>query len=478
MLILLLIFIPLLASILCAIAPQKYTSYIAIFLSVLQMALSVVALNIFQNADVQNAAIYFDNEWIASLGARFTLSFAGKGSLLMILLTSLVFMLLFIFLHNKENDRKHIMYSLLFGAQFGISGVFLAQDTLLFYLFWEVALVPVYFLSSMYGAENRIAATFKFFVYTFTGSLLMLVAFIYLHSQNTELGFSLQNIHASFASLAAPTQLGIFILIFIAFAIKMPIFPFHTWQPFVYQQSNTAVTIIMSALMVKMGVYGILQWLPHIENNETIIHAIMYLSVIGVIYASCIAWMQDNIKKLVAYSSIAHIGMMSAAIFSNTEIGTKGSIMQMLQHGINIAGMWFLVMILENRLKTQSMKEMGGIAKVAPKFAIVLAIISFANIALPLTNGFPGEFMMLNGIFQFDSPHAVWLTLMAGSGVILSAVYTLGMINKVALGNTNENTALFKDLTSNEVLVFSLLILLIFILGIYPQCILQLISTT
>lgn len=477
MLILLLIFIPLLAGIICALAPQKYTSYIAIFLSIIQMVLSIITLKIYQNGDIQNVYIFFDNEWIASLGARFTLSFAGKGSMLMTLLTSLVFMLLFIFLHNKDNDRKHIMYSLLFGAQFGISGVFLAQDTLLFYLFWEVALIPVYFLSSMYGGEKRIAATFKFFVYTFTGSLLMLVAFIYLHSQNTELGFSLQNIHTSFSSLAAPVQLGIFILIFIAFAIKMPIFPFHTWQPFVYQQSNTAVTIIMSALMVKMGVYGILQWLPHIENNETIIHVIMYLSVIGIIYASCIAWMQDNIKKLVAYSSIAHIGMMCAAIFSNTEIGIKGSILQMLQHGINIAGMWFLVMILENRLKTQSMKEMGGIAKVAPKFAIALAIISFANIALPLTNGFPGEFMMLNGIFQFNSAHAVWLTLIAGSGVILSAIYTLRMISKVALGNTNENTALFKDLTFNEILVFSILILLIFILGIYPQCILQLIST-
>lgn len=449
---------------------EAVSSKLALFGSAITFILSLLLLGQFQN---QSTALQVQYSWIPELSAHLTFGLKTGYAMLMVLLTTLSFLLIFLLQQSKQKEGSSLFYGLMLLAQAGLLGVFLSQDALLFYIFWELALIPVYFLCSMYGGEKRIAVTYKFFVYTFTGSLFLLIALLYIHSHTHS--FSMEEIIRYGATVPKNTQYGLFWLMFIAFAIKMPIFPFHTWQPDTYQQSSTPVTIVLSALMVKMGLFAVLTWLVPVFpiGVKHWSNWVMLLSVVGIVYASMLAMVQTNIKRLLAYSSIAHIGLMSAAIFSGTTLGTQGVAIQMFTHGINIMAMWFLVEMAESRFQTQDLNQMGGIAKVAPLFTISLVIVSLANIALPLTNGFVGEFIMFNGLFTSTSPYAFWFTLAAGLGVILSAVYTLNMIQKVAYGSMAEGTS-FKDLSLTESLVMALLILIILVFGFYPQPILHL----
>lgn len=278
-------------------------------------------------------------------------------------------------------------------------------------------------------------------------------------------------------SLPANEQSWLFWMMFIAFAIKMPVLPFHTWQPDAYEQSATPVTIVLSASMVKMGLFAVARWLlPIIPlGSEQWMNVVIGLSVISIVYASCMAIVQTNIKRMIAYSSIAHIGLMCAAIFSHQLLGMQGAAIQMFNHGITIAGLWIIVGIIENRLGTQDLREMGGIAKVAPMFTIALVVISLANIALPLTNGFIGEFMMFNALFKSASVYSTLFTVLAGLGIILAAVYTLNMIQKVAYGPEGLKTASFSDLKLNEIIVMIVVVLMILVLGFYPKLLTELI---
>lgn len=260
-------------------------------------------------------------------------------------------------------------------------------------------------------------------------------------------------------------------MIFAAFAIKMPIFPLHTWQPDTYEQAPTATTMILSGVMVKMGLFGMLRWLfpvlpgPSFQWGDFITP----LALIGMIYASLIAIRQDDLKRLVAYSSIAHIGLMCAAAFSQNASGLQGLMIQMFNHGVNIIGLWIVVELIERKTGTRKISELGGLAQKAPALAILLVIVAFANIALPLTNAFPGEFLMFNGIFGSQTVYNVWFTVLAGLGIILGAVYTLNMIRKVFYGETNPLTLVVTDITWNEKLALAIIVLIIFCFGIYPQ---------
>jgi NADH-quinone oxidoreductase subunit M len=472
MLILLLILIPLLGGLLTLAMPSSKANVPALLSAFASLLLTgVVAYNFSQKVNTE--LLTYDCTWIESIGARFTIDISSGVSLLMVLLTSLAFPMIFIFLQNKKPERGNLFYGLMLLAQVGLTGVFIAKDALLFYGFWEIALIPVYFLSSMYGGANRIKVTFKFFVYTFAGSLLMLVSILYIYQHTPAHSFAWNSFVETGRSLSPMVQSWLFWLMFIAFAIKMPVFPFHTWQPDAYEQSATPVTIVMSALMVKMGLFAVMVWLIPVlaEGSLQWINIVMLLSVAGIVYASCLAMVQSNIKRLIAYSSIAHVGLMCAALFSQHELGTQGAIVQMFNHGINIMGLWFIVAVIENRMNTQDMNQMGGIAKVAPVFTIALVLISLANIALPLTNGFVGEFMMFNAVFNSASPYRVVFTVVAGLGIILAAVYTLTMIRKVAFGELNAQTEGFKDLTINETLILALIMLMILVLGFYPKLI-------
>ena len=448
--------IPIVAAIfLLFIQHEKRAQDIAIVASVLSLAAAVNML--FINVST------VDLTWLQVLNSRFVLQADGLAKIL-ILLTAISFPAIFIATSKNQVAQKNIFLSLMLFTQAGLMGVFLAGDALLFYFFWELALIPVYFLCSIWGGEKRIAVTFKFFIYTFLGSLIMLIGIIYMYMHTKDHSFAF----ASFmeAGLTNTQQVTAFALFFIAFAIKMPIFPLHTWQPDAYDQSPTAVTMVLSAVMVKMGLYGVLRWLMPLFPSAFSAHTniVMILSIIGILYASFIAIKQDNIKKLIAYSSIAHIGLMSAALFANKEVGTQGVLIQLFSHGINVLGLWIIADLIEQQTGTKSLSEMGGLAKKQPTLAILLVAFSFANVALPLTNAFVGEFLMFNSLFQVNP----WMAAAAGVSVVLAAIYTLNMVQKCAYGDVS---VAIQKMTTNKPAqaVLIVLIIIVFVTGVYPQ---------
>ena len=468
MILILLILIPLLSGILSFAMKGDGAKVLALISSIFTLAVSV-----YVSGANYSAPISYIHDWIPILGTHFSLMGDGMSSMLC-LLTGIVVTVVMIVNVNKEVEKPGAFYGFLLLSQAGLMGVFLAYDALVFYVFWELALIPVYFLCSKWGGEKRIAVTFKFFVYTFVGSLMMLAGLIYLSMQTQGMSsYAWADIVRAGSSLPAGTQVWLFWLIFIAFAIKMPIFPFHTWQPDTYEQSPTPVTIILSALMVKMGLFAILRWLLPVLPAGVAYWSdtVVILSVIGIVYASCIAIVQTDLKRLVAYSSIAHMGLMCAAAFSHSNIGMHGIMVQMFNHGINITGMWLMVSMIENRWGTRDMTKLGGMATAAPQMAIALVIISLANIALPLTNGFVGEFMLFNGLFSGGIP----VMVVAGLGIILGAVYTLNMIQKAAYGQVTA-MVVKKDMSMNEYLGIGIIIVLILFLGVYPKPLLDLTS--
>lgn len=474
----LLIWLPLVAGILSFFAKKGNAARsLALFFSLAVLAVSVASL--FYTGDkyaTWNAVNYYYKN---NIGSTFFVKLDGTGSILT-LLTAIAFPVIFIATYRNNYKNPASFYGLMMLAQSGLMGVFCSMDALLFYFFWELALVPVYFLCSQWGGEKRIQVTFKFFVYTFVGSLLMLTGIIYVYLHTSGRMFEDGTIAAHSFSVSAFQQvhLGVqeqgwlFWLFFVAFAVKMPIFPFHTWQPDAYDQSPTAVTMVLSGIMVKMGLFGVMRWLIPVFPQAAIkySHIVMILSIIGIIYASCLAIVQDNIKKLVAYSSIAHIGLMCAALFAMNSIGTQGVMLQMFNHGINIIGMWIVVDLLEKQTGVKEISKLSGVAHKAPVLTIFLVIIALANIALPLTNAFTGEFMMFSGLYIFNG----WYAAIAGIGIILAAVYTLNMIQKVFYGNSNTIVDSVKDISLNEKLALAVIVCMIFFIGIYPQPVINL----
>jgi len=447
----------------------------ALFSSLLTMAVSLLGLTVMN----QPGNLQFHADWMPEIGSSFSIRLDGMGQILC-LLTAISFPLIFITTWNHVYKNAHNFFALMLLSQAGLMGVFLSMDALLFYFFWELALIPVYFLCSNWGGEKRIAATFKFFIYTFVGSLLMLVAIIYLQSLTPDKSFDI----AAFYKLEIPqkTQNWIFLLMFIAFAIKMPVFPFHSWQPDTYEQSPTATTMVLSGVMVKMGVFAVIRWLLPIFPNTSYLFGettIAMWAVVGMVYASLLAMRQDDMKRLVAYSSIAHIGLMVIAIFSESVLSMQGVMIQMFNHGINIIGLWIIVEIIEQKYGTRKLSELGGLAQKSPAMAILFVIVALANIALPLTNAFVGEFMMFTGIFTSAIfKYEFIIVPAAGLCIILSAVYTLRMIQKVLYGNTNALTEGGSDIRFNEKLGLIIIVVLILVVGIYPQPFLDLTKET
>ncbi len=412
--------------------------------------------------------------WMPSIGSSFALMYDGMGRMLC-LLTALAFPLAFLSTYNTNYLKSNNFYGLMLLSQAGLMGVFCAMDALVFYFFWELAIIPIYFLASQWGGEKRIQATFKFFVYTFAASLLLMVGIIYVYLHTPDSSFAL----SSFLKTQLPPgqEKVVFWLFFAAFAVKMPLFPFHTWQPDTYEQAAAPVTMILSGVMVKMGVFALIRWLipvfPYATGTFT--DVVIGLSVTGMVYASCIAWVQDDLKRLVAYSSIVHVGLMCAAVFARNQSGTEGVMLQMFNHGINIIGLWIVVELIERHFGTRKISELGGIASSSPVLTVFLVIIALANIALPLTNAFVGEFLMFNGLFQYGK----WTTAIALTTIILSAVYTLNMVQKVFYGNTNSITASGAGMVKgNAVAALSIVVIIILLLGVYPKLLLDLTEDT
>lgn len=466
MITLFLFLIPLLSGLgLFAVKNEKKAKQLALFSSLITLVFSVLGLTCMHKPVYLN----FDADWLPVLGSRFHLQLDGMGQLLC-LLTTIAFPLIFISTWSNTYKNGARFFALMLLSQAGLIGVFVAMDALLFYFFWELALIPVYFLCSIWGGEKRVAVTFKFFIYTFVGSLLMLVGLIWIYFHTPDHSFSLDSFYK--VNLPGEQQTWLFWLLFLAFAIKIPLFPFHTWQPDTYEQSPTAVTMVLSGVMVKMGVFGILRWLAPVVPvglwawGDTAAS----MCVIGMIYASLVAIQQNDLKRLIAYSSIAHMGLMGLAIFVTSSVGIQGVMIQMFNHGINIIGLWIVVELIERQFGTRKMSELGGLAQKAPSLAIMLAVLSLANVALPLTNAFIGEFLMFNGIFLSKSSNYHYIFMVVGGiTIILSAIYTLNMIQKVLFGNTNSLTANARDIRFNEKFVLALLLIGIVIMGVYPK---------
>jgi len=441
----------------------------SLLVSLIVLYLSVASNTLYKSADHLN----FSAPWMGSMGSSFSLKLDGLSQVLT-LLTAISYPVILIATWKTNYKRPNNFFALMLLTQAGLMGVFTATDALLFYFFWELALIPVYFLCSGWGHERRIAVTFKFFIYTFTASVVMLTGIVYLYFQTPDHSFSMQSFYA--LKLSQNTQSWLFWLMFIAFAVKMPVFPFHTWQPDTYEQSPTAATMVLSGIMVKMGLFGLIRWVWPVLPNA--FHAwgdvTMSMAVIGVIYASLIAIQQDDLKRLIAYSSIAHIGIMVMATFSESAMGMQGVLMQMFNHGINIIGLWIVVELIERQFGTRKLSELGGIAQKAPSLTALLVIVALGNMALPLTNGFIGEFLMFNGIWNALSEYKIVFSAVAIIAIILSAVYTLNMIKKIFFGNTNALTETTHDAFINERLVLSVVVIVIIVLGIYPQPLLNL----
>jgi NADH-quinone oxidoreductase subunit M len=413
-------------------------------------------------------SLQFSFSWIESLGVNFSAGIDGL-SLAVVLLTAVLFPV--ILLISFKSHYSSGFYALAMIMQSALFGVFTATDGLIFYIFWELALIPIYFICAYWGGENRIRITLKFFIYTTLGSLLMLVGLIYMYLQTpAPHSFSLSALSSVAATLCPCKQVWVFWALFIAFAVKIPVFPFHTWQPDTYTTAPNAGSMLLAGIMLKMGIYGILRWLIPLTPDVLAVHGTiaMVLGIIGLLYGSVIAIMQQEVKRLIAYSSMAHVGLMAAAAFALNADATRGVIIQMLSHGIVVVGLFFIADIIARRTGTLQISSLGGIARIAPRFAVFFMVVMLGAVALPLTSGFVGEFLMLVGLYQYN----IWMAVFAGLSIILGAVYMFRLYQKSMYGETTAETRNFEDIKGLELFVAVILVIIILVLGIYPKIIL------
>lgn len=436
--------------------------------SLISIALAGLILLTFKSGQQQNLNVDF--LWISALGIHFHFGVDGI-SMVMIILSTLL-MPFIILAGKKEEKQANVLYPLMLFMQGAMLGVFTSLDCFLFYIFWELSLVPIYFILLIWGGKNKKRITLKFFIYTLVGSLLMLIAFVTLYLLSPTHTFDIKGIYG--LNLPLGVQSWLFWFIFIAFAIKMPIFPFHTWQPETYTVAPIQGTMLLAGVMLKMGIYGVIRWLLPVVPLGVAQwgNVAMVLALVGVVYGSIIALKQKDLKTLVAYSSIAHVGLIAAGLFAGNFQSLQGVMFQMLVHGINVVGLFYLIDIIERKTGTRNLSELGGIRSLAPRFTTIFMIVMVGMIALPLTNGFIGEFLLISGIFRYN----VWMGTAAGLTLVLGAVYMLYMFQKVMLGDTSSSSAEFHDIKGADLIGLSIIAALVIVMGVYPQPILDLTS--
>lgn len=463
MLTLILILLPALAAlILLPVKKEETLRQAALAFSLAEFGVAVAAL--YRYLTSCHCNLLFSADWFPAAGA--TLRFGIDGiSLWLVMLTAFLVPVILAASFRHGFGKSPAFYSLVFLMQTALMGVFTAGDGLLFYIFWELALIPAWFICALWGGRDRIRITFKFFLYTFTGSLFMLVALLWLYLR-TPLPHSFAWPALVSVTLSPAEQMWIFGAFFLAFAIKIPLFPFHTWQPSTYSAAPAPGSMLLAGIMLKMGLYGLIRWLLPLSPLALPLLApwAIGLAVTGIVYASVIAVRQDDMKRLVAWSSIAHVGLIAAGIFTLNPLALQGAVIQMVAHGVNITGLFLVIDLIEHRTGTRRLAELGGIARKAPRLAVVFMILLLGSVALPLTNGFPGEFLLLTGLFQY----APWVAAVAGLTVIFSAVYMLRMYQRAMLGEESDATAGFRDLTAAETVLFYPLAVMVIWMGVAP----------
>ncbi len=402
--------------------------------------------------------------WIEAFHIEYLVGIDGV-SLWLILLTTLLTPLVFLasITSIKEKTRAYVFSMLLLEA--GMVGVFCALDLFLFYVFWEVMLVPMYFIIGVWGGKERIYASIKFFIYTMAGSVLMLLAIIYLY-QLAGGSFSLLKIYEVRPDFEV--QMILFLAFALAFAIKVPIFPLHTWLPDAHVQAPTGGSVILAGVLLKMGTYGFYRFvIPLFPDAMQVAQPwLIALSVIGIIYGALVAMVQTDMKKLIAYSSVSHMGVVMLGLFALEKTAMQGGLFQMLSHGVSTGALFLLVGMIYERTHSREIADHGGFAKVLPLYSLFFLITTFASIGLPLTNGFVGEFLTLVGTFRAHPIAAV----VSASGVILSAIYMLWLVERVFFGKLKvPHDVNVLDLSFREIMVMLPLVVLIFWMGIYPK---------
>ncbi|MBN8725366.1 MAG: NADH-quinone oxidoreductase subunit M [Acidobacteria bacterium] len=424
-------------------------------------------------------ALIVNVPWVETLGINYHLQVDGL-SLWLVLLTTFLMPIAILSGWTAIHDKVREYLAFMLVLETGMIGVFLAMDMIVFYLFWEVMLVPMYFLIGVWGGERRIYAAIKFVLYTMVGSLLMLVAIIALyliHGENQAGGakatFDMVTITQNLAqyNFLTPTQqFWMFAAFGLAFAIKVPLFPFHTWLPDAHVEAPTAGSVILAGVLLKMGTYGFMRFnLPMFpEAAHQFAVPIMILAVIGIIYGALVAMVQPDMKKLIAYSSVSHLGFVMLGMFAFTEMGMQGSLYQMLNHGVSSGALFLIVGMVYERRHTRQIADFGGLATPMPLFATLFLIIAFSSIGLPLLNGFVGEFLILIG--TFNSTYSRAFAAFATTGVILSAIYMLWMVQRVVFGEiTNEKNRHLQDLNLREKIILVPIVILIVFMGVYPS---------
>jgi NADH-quinone oxidoreductase subunit M len=406
--------------------------------------------------------------WMPAVGIQYLLGIDGISIFLVLLTTFLMPLALLASWSVRDKIKEYLIFMLL--LETGMLGAFLALDLVLFYVFWEVMLVPMYFLIGVWGGSRRIYAALKFVLFTMSGSLLMLVAIIYIatrHAQVTQvLTFNVLQLYD--LHLPAAQQYWLFLAFALSFAIKVPLFPFHTWLPDAHVEAPTAGSVILAGVLLKLGTYGFLRFAMPLfpEATTALMPYLVALSVIGVIYGAVVAMMQSDIKKLVAYSSVSHLGFVMLGLCALNLQGVQGSIYQMLNHGLSTGALFLMVGMIYERRHTRLIAEFGGLWKQIPLFSAFLLVVTFSSIGLPGLNGFIGEFLILLGSFS-ATPR--W-TAVAASGVVLGAIYMLWMARRVIFGPlTNPENQNLQDLSGRELVILVPMIFLIVFMGVYPQ---------
>ena len=410
-------------------------------------------------------------DWIPSLGSQYLIGIDGI-SLLLLMLTTLIGFLAILSSWNAIQDRVKEYYAMFLLLQAGMIGVFISLDFFLFFIFWELVLVPMYFIIGVWGGPRKLYAAIKFFLYTLAGSVLLLLGILTLYFQHfSQFGFyTFEIAELMKTQLPLGMQQWVFWAFFLGFAIKVPMFPFHTWLPDAHVEAPTAGSVVLASVLLKMGTYGFLRFslplLPQASADRTIVQILAVLSIVGIIYGALVSLMQQDWKKLVAYSSVSHLGFCTLGIFALNPNGIAGSVLQQVNHGISTGMLFLIIGIIYERRHTREIAEYGGLAHVMPKFATIFAIAMLSSAGLPLLNGFIGEFTILQGAFEASR---VWAAF-AVTGVILGAAYLLWLYQRTMLGQiTNAKNLGLRDLSLREIAIFVPLIVWAVWIGVYPK---------
>jgi len=475
-----LIFLPVVGAFALMVTPKDKAKWVATIITGVEFFLSLPLW--FDESFLKSGEFLYTEsvDWIPSLGVKYSLGVDGISVLLILLTTLLSFISVYSSFTAIQNREKEY-YAFLMLLEAGMIGVFCATDLFLFYVFWEVMLVPMYFLIGIWGGPRKLYAAIKFFLYTLAGSVVMLMAIIALYFINTTgllwwkgLGnpasFDIAHFHRIASQIPGDLQVWLFWAFFLGFAIKVPMFPFHTWLPDAHVEAPTAGSVILAGVLLKMGTYGFLRFslpiFPEACRDPWIQGTVVALSIIGIVYGSMVAMVQKDMKKLVAYSSVAHLGFVMVGLFALNNAGIQGGILQSINHGLSTGGLFLLVGIVYERRHTRMISEYGGISAVMPVYAMLFMIILLASIGLPLLNGFVGEFTILLGAFLANWKWAAWASL----GVILGAAYMLWLYQRVFFGElANEENKKLEDVNLREILTLAPLIALCLVIGLFPK---------